>query len=81
MNRFHKIHDVMQCFIGRKWHFTNNNFVQLSHDLIGIDKHTFDCDVRPIDWVEYGKSTYFAARKIFLKEKESDVQKAIIRMK
>ena len=71
----------MQCFIGRKWYFTNNNFVELSQDLNGIDKTTFDCDVRPIDWVEYGRSTYFAARKIFLKEKEGDVEKAVIRMK
>jgi hypothetical protein len=71
----------MQCFIGRKWYFTNNNFIQLYEDLIGIDKTTFDCDVRSIDWVESAKSGYFSARKIFLKEKDSDVERAIIRMK
>ena len=81
MKRFHKMMNIIEYFVTRKWYFTNNKFVKMNDDLIGPDKETFYCDVRTIDFVGSAKAGYFISRKIFLKETDEDVVKAQIRMK
>ncbi len=65
-----------ECFLNRQWYYTNNNFVQLSEELVGSDKINFDCDVRSMDWIEYQFETYFKSRKLLMKETDGDLYKA-----
>ena len=81
MKRFHKMMNIIEYFVTRKWYFTNDKFVKMNDDQIGPDKVTFHCDVRAIDWFQSIKTIYFISRKIFLKETDEDVVKAQIRMK
>ncbi len=65
-----------ECFLSRQWYYTNNNFIQLSEELVGNDKINFDCDVRAIDWIEYQFETYFMSRKLLMKETDEDLYRA-----
>jgi hypothetical protein len=65
-----------ECFLNRQWYYTNNNFIQLSEELVGNDKINFDCDVRAIDWIEYRFESYFMSRKLLMKETDEDLYRA-----
>ncbi len=65
-----------ECFLSRQWYYTNNNFIQLSEELVGNDKINFDCDVRAIDWIEYRFESYFMSRKLLMKETDEDLYRA-----
>jgi hypothetical protein len=73
---YQRLTKACQCFLSHQWYYTNNNFLQLSQELIGNDKTTFDCDVRAIDWIEYQIKSYFTTRRLLLKETEEDVYRA-----
>jgi hypothetical protein len=63
---YQRLTKACQCFLSHQWYYTNNNFLQLSQELIGNDKTTFDCDVRAIDWIEYQIKSYFMTRRLLL---------------
>ncbi len=65
-----------ECFLNRQWYYTNNNFIQLSEELVGNDRINFDCDVRTIDWIEYQFETYFMSRNLLMKETDRDLYRA-----
>jgi hypothetical protein len=81
MKRLHRTFDSMQIFMEQEWFFTNDNFISLSETQTKRDRKKFVCDVRGIDWGETASLTYFQMRKVFLREKDEDVEKAKIRMK
>jgi hypothetical protein len=73
---YQRLMKASECFLNRQWYYTNNNFIQLSEELVGNDRINFDCDVRTIDWIEYQFETYFMSRNLLMKETDRDLYRA-----
>ncbi len=76
MKTYQRLMKASECFLNRQWYYTNNNFIQLSEELVGNDRINFDCDVRTIDWIEYQFETYFMSRNLLMKETDRDLYRA-----
>lgn len=79
VNKMHHANEVFDYFCSNQWTFGTDNVKRLRELQTSIDRVTFNCDVRAINWNEYAKIGWLGCRRFILKEKDDTFHYAKLR--
>lgn len=68
VRRMHHANEMFDYFCSNQWHFVTDNVKRLRDIQSPLDRETFNCDVRAIDWSYYAKLGWLGCRRFILKE-------------
>lgn len=71
VNKMHHANEMFDYFCSNQWTFVTDNVKRLRQLQTPKDMDTFNCDVRVIDWNNYGKIGWLGCRRFILKEDDS----------
>jgi len=75
-DRAHRAIACLDFFTTHQWRFISENPIRLLEQLSDSDRHTFDFDVRKIDWNSYIETYILGARRFILKDDPSTLPQA-----
>lgn len=74
VNRMHHANEVFDYFCSNQWNFVTDNVKRLRELQSELDKETFNCDVRAIDWKDYAQIGWLGCRRFILKEEDESIE-------
>lgn len=81
VNKMHHANEVFDYFCSNQWTFITENVRRLREMQAPLDRDTFNCDVRAINWKSYAQIGWLGCRRFILKEDDSTIDNARRRYK
>lgn len=79
--KLHHGYEILRPFTTNEYTCSNDNLLAALDELHPDDKREFDFDIRPLDWEQAFRDSYYGARRRLLKEDISNVPAALFKMK
>lgn len=76
VKRMHHANEMFDYFCSNQWTFKTDNVRRMRDLLSPMDKRTFSCDVRTINWDSYARVGWHGCRRFILKEADETISEA-----
>jgi len=71
VKRMHHANDMFDYFCSNQWTFVTDNVKRLRELQTPLDRKTFNCDVRAIEWRSYAQVGWLGCRRFILNEDDA----------